>query len=309
MPTPPAGDSGEALPQADGVFAPIQQINEYLKEVTEGLALPASLTDAMLYSLLAPGKRLRPVLTWHACAACGGRAEWALPAAAAVEFIHTFSLVHDDLPALDNDDLRRGRPTLHKHASEAMAILAGDAMLSAAFKILIERAPGPAAGGLIRELSEATTEMIAGQVYDTLGGPTDAKGPLDALIAIHSRKTGALIRAAARMGAISAGSAGRTAFECERDLEAITEYGEAIGLAFQAVDDLLDVTQTTSQLGKTSGKDQEQGKQTYPSVLGVERTREEIARLREEATRALKVLGPAGAPLEAIAGFICDRTR
>lgn len=306
MDAPKAAAEGTGGDQA---FAPVGEINRYLEEAARGLSLPASLTDAMLYSLMAPGKRLRPLLAWHSCGACGGRPEWALPAAAALELIHTFSLVHDDLPALDNDDLRRGRPTLHRHTTESMAILAGDAMMSAAFKLLAEKAPPGTAAVLISELSTATTEMIAGQVYDTLGGVPEGLEPIDALLEIHTRKTGALIRAACRMGAMSAGSAGRSKFEMERELAAITEFAEQIGLAFQVVDDLLDVTQATSHLGKTAGKDEQQGKLTYPSVLGVEGTRREIAELRAEAMKAISVFGPSGAMLGELAAAICDRTR
>lgn len=307
MDTPTPLSDGQR--SGDALFAPIGEINTYLEETVRSMGLPTALTEAMLYSLLAPGKRLRPVLAWHSCCACGGRGEWSLAAAAALELIHCFSLVHDDLPALDNDDLRRGRPTLHKQSSEAMAILAGDAMMSVAFRLLTTLAPGGTARELIEELSTATTEMIAGQVYDTLGGLPPELSALDRLVTVHSKKTGALIRAACRMGAISAGNAGRSKAECEREIAAITEYAENIGLAFQIVDDLLDETQTTEHLGKTAGKDREQGKQTYPAVLGTETSRREVVVLKQAAVQALGVFGPAGAPLAELAAFVCDRTR
>jgi geranylgeranyl diphosphate synthase type II len=288
---------------------PLASFDDYLNQAIDELKLPDSLSEAIKYSLLAPGKRLRPLLCIHSCRVCGGRDEWALPAAAALELIHTFSLVHDDLPALDNDDLRRGRPTLHRKTSESMAILAGDAMMSAAFRHLMLRAPGATAGVLVSELSEATTEMIAGQVYDTLGNLPADLNPLQGLIEIHSRKTGALIRAACRMGAISAGGAGRTKHEQNREFEAITDFADSIGIAFQVVDDILDVTQSTTQLGKTAGKDTLQGKLTYPAVLGLEETKREVQRLHLESVNALRVFGPAGDSLRELAAFVCTRTR
>jgi geranylgeranyl diphosphate synthase type II len=299
----------ESLRPAADKSDPLTSFDEYLHAAIDEFALPPSLSQAIKYSLLAPGKRLRPLLCIHCCRVSGGRDEWALPAAAALELIHTFSLVHDDLPALDNDDLRRGRPTLHRKTSESMAILAGDAMMSAAFRHLMLRAPGSTAGVLVAELSEATTEMIAGQVYDTLGGLPNELNPLEQLIEIHSRKTGALIRAACRMGAISAGGAGRTKHEQHREFEAITEFADSIGIAFQVVDDILDVTQDSSQLGKTAGKDTLQGKLTYPSVLGLEATRREVRRLHDEAVHSLRVFGPAADALRELADLICTRTR
>ena len=299
----------ESLPPAANTSDPLAAFDEYLKAAIDELALPSSLSEAITYSLLAPGKRLRPLLCIHSCRVSGGRDEWAMPAAAALELVHTFSLVHDDLPALDNDDLRRGRPTLHRKTSESMAILAGDAMMSAAFRHLMLRAPGSTAGTLVSELSDATTDMIAGQVYDTLGGLPPELTPLQQLIEIHSRKTGALIRAACRMGAICAGSAGRTKHEQDREFEAITDFAESIGIAFQVVDDVLDVTQSTMQLGKTAGKDILQGKLTYPAVLGLEATQREVLRLHDEAVHALRIFGPAADPLRALASMVCTRTR
>lgn len=290
------------------ITAPASRIDAYLSEYLDRTPLPGNLADAIRYSLLGPGKRMRPLLVWHACAAAGAPPERALPAAAAIEFIHAFSLVHDDLPGLDNDDLRRGRPTLHKHTSEAMAILGGDAMLTLAFKIVTDTVADSAlAASIVRELADATIAMIAGQVYDTLGGfPEAAPGkPLDEpakLELIHHNKTGALIRASCRMGALCAGASPAT-------LAALTTYGEAVGLMFQIVDDLLDVTQTTEHLGKKAGKDQDAGKLTYPVVFGIDRSREEVRRLHDRAIDALRPLGPGADPLRQLCAYMAVRSR
>lgn len=287
---------------------PLSEIDAYLRDTLAAADLPVPLRLAAEYSLLAPGKRLRPLLAWHSCVACGGRGEWALPACAALELIHCFSLIHDDLPALDNDDMRRGRPTLHRHTSEALAILAGDVMIPLAIDQLAHHAIGSQHLALVKELTAATRAMIAGQVYDTLGGLTE-QDPLDQLELVHSLKTGALIRAACRMGALCAGGAGRSTYEAKRELEAITEYARILGLAFQVVDDLLDVTSTTEQLGKTAGKDAAQNKLTYPAVLGIEETRRQIALLEADALKALAIFGPAAAPLADICTAMCARTK
>jgi geranylgeranyl diphosphate synthase type II len=305
----------EAPPPA--VTAPVGQIDAYMREFVEGAGLPENLRDAVCYSLLGPGKRLRPLLVWHAATAAGGTGDGALPAAAALELVHAFSLVHDDLPGIDNDDLRRGRPTLHRRTSEAMAILAGDAMLTLAFQVLVERVNGPSlAAALARELTVATTAMIAGQVYDTLGGfPAGAGGRrLDEearLRLVHENKTGALIRAACRMGAMC-GLGERSGIPPDDDhplLRSLTRFGEAIGLMFQVVDDLLDVTQTTDHLGKRSGKDQEAGKLTYPGVLGLERSREEVRRLHEAGLASLAQAGSAAEPLRQVCTYLAVRSR
>jgi geranylgeranyl diphosphate synthase, type II len=257
--------------------------------------------EAIRYALLGGGKRLRPLLAWHCCEAVGGRGKAALPSAAAVELIHAFSLVHDDLPAMDDDDLRRGKPTLHIHAGEAMAILAGDAMMALAFKVLVERIADPAiARTLVQELTGATAAMIAGQVYDTLGGfpPGDQHLQLET---IHRNKTGALIRVACRMGALSAGAD-------DAALRAVTAYGEHIGLVFQIVDDLLDVEATPEQSGKRTRKDASAGKITYPAVLGLDASRAEVQRLTESAKYVLSPLGPRAAPLIDLAAAMANRT-
>jgi geranylgeranyl diphosphate synthase type II len=281
------------------------QFEEHLEHRLARLALPEALLEAVQYAMLGGGKRLRPVLLMLSCRAVGGADADALGPAAAIELIHAFSLVHDDLPAMDNDRLRRGRPTLHVHAGEAMAILAGDAMMSLAFELVLE-SPGALgrgdAGHLVRELSQATTAMIAGQVYDTLGGFPPELSDRERLDLIHHSKTGAIIRAACRMGAICGGAA-------PDQLRILSRYGEAIGLMFQIVDDVLDVTQTTEHLGKSAGKDQSAGKLTFPGLIGVEASRQEVARLRSAAGGALEPLGEAAWPLRELADYMAMRTR
>lgn len=266
-------------------------------------AMPENLREAIRYAALGGGKRLRPALALLCSEAVGGTREAALPAAAAIELIHTFSLVHDDLPAMDDDELRRGRPTLHIHAGEAMAILAGDAMVSLAFEILSGcDLGGEARVSLVRELAGGTTAMIAGQVYDTLGGFPPRLAPRQKLQMIHRNKTEALIRAACRMGGICGGGSAS-------QLLALTQFGEAIGLMFQIVDDLLDVTQTAEHTGKATGKDQSAGKLTYPGLLGVEDSRREVQRLRGVAHEAAARLGECAAALGDVCDFLAVRTR
>ena len=262
--------------------------------------LAPRLREAMQYATLGGGKRVRPVLTLRACEAAGGRRADAVPAAVALEMIHCFSLVHDDLPALDNDDLRRGRPTTHKAHGEALAILAGDALTSVALEVALD-SPVRAAE-IARELAAATTAMISGQVYDTLGGFPGNPGAADRLKLIHDNKTGALIRCACRMGALC-GSPD------ESRLDALSRYGEAMGLMFQVVDDILDETQSTDHLGKAAGKDRDAGKLTYPGVFGVDESRRHVAALHDRALEALQPLGSAADPLRAMAQALATRTK
>ncbi|MBB6442514.1 polyprenyl synthetase family protein [Phycisphaera mikurensis] len=259
--------------------------------------LPQPLEDAVLYAVLGPGKRTRPILCLRACEAVGGAWEAALPAAVAIEMVHAFSLVHDDLPAMDDDDLRRGRPTAHRAFREDLAILAGDGLQSLAAEAL-------SAPGLDRrlpgELARATTDMIAGQVLDTVGGfPADATDD-QRLRAIHRKKTAALLMAACRMGAICGGADGRTIAE-------LSVYAVCLGICFQAVDDLLDVTADAAALGKATGKDADAGKLTYPGLYGVDGTRERIAGYRDEALAALAPLGPAADRLREMARTLAIR--
>lgn len=280
-----------------------RSLGVFLDERLDAHKLPASLVGAIRYAVFGGGKRVRPVLCLRACAAVGGGVERALPGACAIELIHTFSLVHDDLPAMDDDDLRRGRPTLHRHTSEAMAVLAGDAMTALAFELIAERVVDAAvARALTAELAGATNAMIAGQVYDTMGGQPDELSDLDRLRLTHRNKTGALLRASVRMGAIAGGAS-------EGQVAALTGYADAIGLMFQAVDDLLDVTQTADKMGKATGKDAGQGKLTYPGLLGVDATRGEIERLRGEALAALDGFDGGADPLRAMAEKLANRQR
>jgi geranylgeranyl pyrophosphate synthase len=285
---------------------PRVRIEQSLESFVAGLALPENLRSAIAYSLLSGGKRLRPMLAWECAVAVGGNGDASLPACNAVELVHAFSLVHDDLPAMDDDDLRRGKPTLHIHAGEAMAILAGDAMLSLAFHALVcdETVAPTLAARLCRELALGTEGMIAGQVYDTLGGlPSNAENR-EKLELIHRNKTGALIRAACRMGAICGGAA-----EDGAELAAITAYADAMGLMFQVVDDLLDVTQTDVQMGKRTNKDVQAGKKTYPGLLGIDETRRIVAELETHAFEALKQLGAKAEGLHKLAGAMARREK
>ena len=272
---------------------------------------PQRLRDAVEYSLMAGGKRLRPVLVLETARACMGPASpdrpnpstpnpSTLAAAAAIELVHTFSLVHDDLPAMDNDDLRRGKPTNHKVFGEAMAILAGDAMVTMAFELLATDADPRIAARLVAELATATGPegMIGGQVLDMEGENKSLS--LDQLRQLHRMKTGALLIAACRLGAISAGAT-------DSALQSVTEYGRHLGLAFQIVDDLLDVTSSPEQLGKATGKDQAKGKNTYPTLLGLDASRREAKAQLAAAIDAIQPMGEAGRGLEQLAHFVVDR--
>lgn len=279
-------------------------IDQHLDAFITTVEMPRNLADAIRYALLGGGKRLRPVLAWHSCIAAGGTGEASLPAATALELIHAFSLVHDDLPAMDDDDLRRGRPTLHIHAGEAMAILAGDAMITLSFEHLVKECAPQLGAQLVHELSAATTAMIAGQVHDTVGGFAPGLSERERLELIHRNKTAALIRAACRMGAMCAA--------VDRDergsLDALTAYGEAVGLMYQIVDDLLDVEASPQQAGKQTGKDRVAGKLTYPGVLGVEASRREVQRLEGDALAAIAPLGPRAGALGDLCRYMARRT-
>ena len=307
--TAQTGRAGDAAELSRAALEPLGAVEAALAAVVEETPGPDNLREAIGYSLLAGGKRLRPLLVVHGCLACGGRVDAGLPPACAVEMIHAFSLIHDDLPALDDDDLRRGQPTSHKKFGEAMAILAGDGLMSLAFSALESRVPDPVrCRRLIGELARGTSAMIGGQVYDTLGGFPAELSNDERLGLIHRNKTGALLRASCRMGAI-AGAADPSVDG--PGLDAMTRYGEAVGLMFQIVDDLLDVEQTTEHLGKRSSKDAEAGKLTFPEVLGVERSRREIDRLRDEASSAARSAPEpaAGAVLAEICEYLAVRTR
>lgn len=284
------------------LFAPVPVIDAYLEDFMRTTDMPANLRDAVLYAVVGGGKRLRPILAWHSCLAAGGNGEDSLPAGAAVELIHAFSLVHDDLPALDNDDLRRGKPTLHKHAGEAMALLAGDMALTLAFRILAERAAPSRIADLTRTLATGTSRMINGQILDTLGGFDPTHTPAERVNAVHTNKTGALIRAACLMGAFSTSAA-------DSSFAAIDAYADRIGLIFQIVDDLIDVEQSAEHTGKRTGKDQNAGKLTYPAVFGINDSRRIAAKLLDEALVAIAPLGPKAQPLADLAKLMATRTK
>ena len=266
------------------VHARAARVEEYLGACLKQRAIPERLLAAMEYSLLAGGKRLRPVLCLSCAAMCGQEEAGVLPFAASIELIHTYSLIHDDLPAMDNDDLRRGRPTNHKAFDEATAILAGDGLLTEAFVCMIDTPLPPervlaALGELARAAGAAG--MVGGQMLD-MEYTGAGKADIQALAAMHARKTGALLKASCLCGGLLAGA--RT-----EQADALARYGAAFGAAFQIVDDILDVTGTAEQLGKTPGKDAHQGKLAYPSLLGLERSRElalEQARLARSSLDA-----------------------
>lgn len=261
----------------------------------------SKLAAALRYSMLAPGKRLRPFLVVRCCELVGGSRDAAWPVAAAVECVHAFSLVHDDLPAMDNDDLRRGRPTTHKQFDEATAILAGDALVVLAFELLASRvADATIAARLVSELARATgwAGMIGGQAADLEGEKSPPS--IDLTRAIHDRKTAALFSAAARMGAM----VGRGT---DLQVDAVGTYGRHLGLSFQIADDLLDVTSTAEELGKTVGKDARAGKQTYPAGVGVPASREAAAAARDRAIDALSPLGDGAEDLRELARYVVSR--
>ncbi len=265
-------------------------------------AKPGTLHKAMRYSIFAGGKRLRPILALAAAEACAGDIQDALPAACAVECIHTYSLIHDDLPCMDDDDLRRGRPTSHKVFGEGVAVLTGDALLTVAFEILAQARPTRLhpTSSLIKELAAASGSrwLIAGQVLDLEGeGQTLTRAQLQF---IHESKTAALLTTSLRLGAMSANAG-------PARLKNLTHFGQALGLAFQIIDDILDVTQTTEKLGKTAGKDEQSTKATYPALFGLERSRAEAHRLTMAALEALKPFGARALRLRQIAGYLLDR--
>jgi geranylgeranyl pyrophosphate synthase len=295
------------MPTPASLLQPLDRIERALEGAVSAQPTPADLAEAMAYALLAPGKRVRPLLAWHACVAVGGEGPESLPACVALECVHAFSLVHDDLPAMDDDDLRRGRPTLHIARGEAMAILAGDALLAMAFGELTDGRLSPELGvALCRELFEGTRGMIAGQVFDTLGNLPDALGPVEQVRLIHASKTGALITAACRMGALSGlrrdDLRGATAFD------ALTEYGRHVGLMFQVVDDLLDLTSTPEHTGKRTKKDAAAGKRTFPSAAGVDGARREVARLHSAAINALEPVRDRAGALRDLVDWLAVRT-
>jgi len=267
-------------------------------------AEPVTIHRAMRYSVLAPGKRLRPILVIAGAEAVAGRADTVLDTACALELIHAYSLIHDDLPAMDDDDYRRGRLTSHKVFGEAMAILAGDALLTLAFRLVATNAarvvPAALVGSVVAEIADAagTDGMVGGQVVD-IESEGKSISP-DMLDYIHLHKTAALIRAALRVGALLAGGHAE-------HVEAISRAGLALGLAFQIVDDILDVEGSLAELGKSAGSDERKRKATYPSLHGLPASKQRARELIEETKRLLSPLGPPADPIRALADFVFER--
>ena len=279
-----------------------ERIDAALRDFSEfGADCPSGLSDAIQYSLLAPGKRLRPTLVLGAAEACGIEWEPAIPAACAVEMIHAYSLIHDDLPAMDDDELRRGMPTCHIKFGEANAILAGDALIPRAFEIVANHSPNSAiAVGCIAALSKAAgaTALVGGQ-YDDLDAEFKP-GTVEQLKRIHRRKTGALITASVELGGIVAEASAE-------QLTALKQYGQNLGLAFQITDDLLDIEGDPSKLGKNTNQDELEGKLTYPKLLGVEESQRQSQELIEQALDVITVFGERAAHLQSIAKYLLTR--
>jgi geranylgeranyl diphosphate synthase, type II len=290
-----------------------QLVEGHLRDVlAQEKSAPPSLVEAMRYSLLAPGKRLRPALVFMAAHAAGGADRPALSAAAAVEMIHTYSLIHDDLPAMDDDDLRRGLPTCHKKFSEALAILAGDALLTLAFQVLAAQYPPSTAAGCCLELARGSgaAGMVGGQVEDLTSEQAEPRGTasIAALEHIHQNKTGALFRACLALGVWAA--QGERPGGPDRDLlQRLETFGRCFGLIFQITDDLIDVEGNADHAGKGVGKDAARGKLTYPGLLGVAESRRRARDLSAQALAAIEPLGPPGQPLAELLRFVLARDR
>ena len=317
-----------ARSQTDSFEQLAQELRPHIEAALEGYTraapgCPATLAESMRYSLLAPGKRLRPLLVLMAAEACGGKVGEAMPAACAVEMIHCYSLIHDDLPAMDDDDLRRGRPTNHKVYGEAVAILAGDALLTRAFEILARDVrPPQVAAACCAALGQAAgaAELVGGQADDILGEKNHAKqngtcnygsgrprpagteAMLAALESIHRRKTGSIFLVSLRLGALTAGAD-------TLQMKLLNEYGERLGLAFQIADDLLDVQGNEGAVGKRVGKDADRGKLTFPGLLGANESQRRAEQLVAEACELLAALGPPAEPLAALARYVVERDR
>jgi geranylgeranyl diphosphate synthase type II len=280
-------------------------VDQYLENLLpEEKEMPVTIHKAMRYSVFAGGKRVRPILVLASGESLGGNRSVLLHLGAGIEMMHTYSLIHDDLPALDNDDLRRGRPTCHKVFGDAMAILAGDALMTRCYQVLASM-PGVSDTtriGIISEIAYATGTvkgMIGGQVVDleSEGKPVDA----DTLEYIHHSKTGALLTACVRCGAMAAGAS-------SAELESLTGFGSKIGLVFQIVDDILDVTASSEELGKTAGKDAKVEKATYPALFGLETSRKKALELKDSALQDIEAFGEKADALRHLADFVVQRT-
>nr|WP_283754199.1 farnesyl diphosphate synthase [Roseofilum acuticapitatum] len=281
-----------------------RQVEAALEEAVP-LLYPETLYESMRYSLLAGGKRLRPILCLASCELSGGTIEMAMPTACALEMLHTMSLIHDDLPAMDNDDYRRGKLTNHKVYGDDIAILAGDGLLTYAFEHIARETEGVPSDRLLQVIIQVTSAvgaagLVGGQVVDL---ESEGKSDVDisTLNYIHTHKTGALLEASVVSGAMLAGASPEL-------LERLSQYAKNIGLAFQIVDDILDITATSEELGKTSGKDAQAQKVTYPSLWGIEKSKQESKTLIEQAKAQLEGYGEAAQPLLAIADFITARS-
>ncbi len=277
-----------------------QALQRHLNAVGSEAPLDGRLAEAVRYCLTLPGKRLRPVLVLESCHVAGGRVEHAMPAALAIECIHTFSLIHDDLPCMDDGQLRRGKPTCHRVFGEAVALLAGDWLVAHAFELLARCGAASAVGPCTRILAQATAAMVVGQAADLEGEKHAAD--LERVAFIHARKTAALIEACCAMGAVIAEADEAT---CAR----LSDYGRHLGLAFQIIDDLLDCTQTTETLGKQSGSDAAVGKQTWPAAVGIEASRRRAADEVTAALAAIECFDARARGLRGLARFVLSRDR
>lgn len=285
----------------------LKEYGEQVEKILENFAppddrFPPLIHRAMRYSLFSGGKRLRPILVLESCSVCGGDRKAAAPAAAAVEFIHTYSLIHDDLPAMDDDDFRRGKPTCHKVFGEALAILTGDALLTLAFETLTKIEDPKVCVRVVEELSRAagSTGMVGGQTLDVT--QPDPDEPLKQRVYFtHLLKTAAMIEVSCRIGAICAKAS-------SKEINAISVFGRNLGLAFQIADDILDLTGNEKEVGKRLRKDTEKGRLTYPLVFGIDVAREEASRLVQEAKDALNLFGERAENLCALADFVLTRT-
>ncbi|HEY9807555.1 MAG TPA: farnesyl diphosphate synthase, partial [Candidatus Obscuribacterales bacterium] len=298
------------LSQPQSPFDLSAYLNEWQAQVEAALdrsievVYPEKIYEAMRYSLMAGGKRLRPILCLATCTLLGGTADMAMPTACALEMVHTMSLIHDDLPAMDNDDYRRGKLTNHKVYGEDMAILAGDGLLAYAFEFIATQTRNVPAEQVLKVIARlgravGAAGLVGGQVVD-LDSEGRSDVSLETLNFIHNHKTAALLEASVVSGALLAGAS-------EADLERLSRYAQNIGLAFQIVDDVLDITATQEELGKTAGKDLQAQKATYPSFWGIEESRNQAQRLVESAKAELAAYGEKAQPLMAIADFITAR--
>jgi geranylgeranyl diphosphate synthase type II len=291
------------------VFPPeVQQARELIDQHLDRYSqfdseCPDRLRAAIRYSLLAPGKRLRPLLALTAAKMCGGQIDTALPGACAVEMIHTYSLIHDDLPAMDDDDMRRGQATCHVQFDEATAILAGDALIPRAFEILTQEISDPSVAarscGVLASAAGAS-KLVGGQVDDL--AHQFAESDIELLQRIHNRKTGALLIASLQLGAISAKAS-------PEQLASLEKYGKHLGLAFQIVDDLLDLKGDQAKMGKRTQKDSELGKLTYPAVLGVAESESRAQQMADVAIESLRLFGDAAEPLIFLAKYVVERSQ